>query len=117
MHLSFFYFIILPFIFNRTLNILGPQKLHRFVQERLQNPPTSLLLNNCKKPEVEKLAEEMQMKVEDMLEDMAKLKQQNETSAKYMEVTEPLKKGPNEDSRKFSVLKPEKKRIFIRSRL
>lgn len=87
------------------------------MQESLQNPPTSLLLNNCKKPEVEKLAEEMQMKVEDMLEDMVKLRQQNETSAKYMEVTEPLKKGPNEDSRKFSVLKPEKKRIFIRSRL
>ncbi|KAJ9153633.1 hypothetical protein P3X46_027054 [Hevea brasiliensis] len=101
---------------NAPKGVTGPQKLFKFVQERLQDPPTSLPLNNCKKPEDVKL-EEMQTKVEEMLEDMAKLKQQNETSAKCTEVTEPLKKGPNEGSRKLDVLGPEKKRIFIRSRL
>ncbi|KAF2285946.1 hypothetical protein GH714_009137 [Hevea brasiliensis] len=80
-------------------------------------PPTSLPLNNCKRPADVKLVEEMQKKVEEMLEDMAKLKQQNETSAKCMEGTKPVKKGPNEGSKKLDVLEPEKKRIFIRSRL
>ncbi|KAJ9182832.1 hypothetical protein P3X46_006782 [Hevea brasiliensis] len=97
--------------------VTGPKKFYKFVQERLQNPPTSLPLNNCKKPADVKLVEEMQIKVEEMLEDMAKLKQQNETSAKCMEGTKPVKKGPNEGSRKLDVLEPEKKRIFIRSRL
>lgn len=99
------------------MNIVGPKKFYKFVQERLRSQPSSLPLNDCKKPGDVKLVEEIEIKVEEMLEDRAKFKQQNETSAKCLEGTEHAKKGPNESSRKLDVVEPEKKRIFIRSRL
>ncbi|XP_048235572.1 uncharacterized protein LOC8277665 [Ricinus communis] len=104
--------------FNDSLKgLTGQKKLYKTVQERLKYPPASLPLSNCNKPEDAKLEEEMRKKIEDMLEDMAKLKQQNETSARCVEEKEPLRRGPNEGSKKLGVLGPEKKRIFIRSRL
>ncbi|XP_050215747.1 uncharacterized protein LOC126666891 [Mercurialis annua] len=104
--------------FNDSLKgVTGPRKLYKIVQERLKRPPASLPSSHCKKPEDAKLAAEMRMKVEKMIEDMAKLNQQVETSAKrIVEETEPVKKGPNEGIKKLMVLEPEK-RIFIRSRL
>ncbi|KDP38939.1 hypothetical protein JCGZ_00696 [Jatropha curcas] len=94
----------------------GPKKLYRIVQERLKNPPTSLSLKNCKKPEDVKLLEDMQIKEEET-EGMVKLKKQNDTSAKFVRGKEGLKKEPNEGNRSSDVLEPEKNRIFIRSRL
>ncbi|WCJ32120.1 hypothetical protein M5689_013562 [Euphorbia peplus] len=91
--------------------VTGPKRLYEIVQEKLKNPATSIPVNKCKNV---KIGERMQLRVEEMLEDMGKLKQQNESSIKCIERME---KGPNEDSKRLYVLEPEKKRIFIRSRL
>lgn len=77
-------------------------------------------LNDKKKPEDFKLAmQELQAK-ELMQENMNKVEQGNKISAKSVdgsEHPEPLKKIPNEGNKESDLLKTDKKRVFLRSRL
>lgn len=83
-----------------------------------QRPTPSL--NDKKKPEDLKLEmEELQAK-ELMQEHMNKVEQGNKISAKSAngsEDPEPLKKTPNEGNKESDLLKTDKKRVFLRSRL
>ncbi|XP_059444922.1 uncharacterized protein LOC132176670 isoform X1 [Corylus avellana] len=98
----------------------GRKKVHKIVQEGFMHQCPTPCLNDKKKPEDLKLAmEELQAK-ELMQEDMNKVEQGNKISAKSVngsEDPEPLKKLPNEDNKESDLLKTDKKRVFLRSRL
>ncbi|GLT67338.1 hypothetical protein SLA2020_396540 [Shorea laevis] len=96
--------------------VTGGKKVYKIMQERLIDRP-SPCLNEKKKPEDCRAVEKMQVKIEEIEEEMDNIKQQSTPSAKTVGVSEPLKKTPSGGNKGLDFDNDNRKRIFIRSRL
>ncbi|EOY12807.1 Uncharacterized protein TCM_031328 isoform 1 [Theobroma cacao] len=93
----------------------GGKKLYEILQERFKAQPTPPLLNCKRKSEDDKLMEKMQLA---KMEDMNEVKQESKTAGKPVAGSEPMKKKKiPHDMKDLGLQNPDRKRIFIRSRL
>lgn len=92
--------------------------MHKIGQEGLKNTPHSSSLTEKKSEELKLVMDKMQAEMEEAEEHKNKMMQHHCTSAKIVDVSEPMKKFPGEGAKgSANVMQNDKKRIFIRSRL
>ncbi|KAF5730655.1 hypothetical protein HS088_TW19G00248 [Tripterygium wilfordii] len=95
----------------------GMKRVYKIVQERFMDRAPALPSNGQNKCEDFALAEEIRAEMEGAQENMTNLKQENMTSANYVDELQGTKKISNERFKGSDLLETERKRVFIRSRL
>lgn len=95
----------------------GGRKVYKIVQEGFKIQPSLCSVSDKTNFNGIESMEEMQTKMEKMQEDMNVVKQQSKAAGKLSEGSKPQKKIPDEGIKGSDLLRTNKKRVFIRSRL